>query len=63
MPTIIILAGNFKIDIYGKDHNPPPVHAIYAEYEALIKIKPGNVYSGYLPNKKLKITRDFVLAN
>jgi len=43
--------------------NPPHIHAIYAEYEALIEIRTGNVYSGYLPGKKLRDARAFVLAN
>ncbi len=63
MPTVIILAGNIKIEVYSKDHNPPHIHAIYAEYEVLIEIKTGNVYSGDLPGKKLRIAREYVLAN
>ncbi len=37
------------IYMYFADHNPPHFHAIYAEYEALIRIDDGSKIRGDLP--------------
>jgi hypothetical protein len=37
------------IYMYFQDHNPPHFHAIYAEYEALIRIDNGELIGGRLP--------------
>ena len=34
------------------EHNPPHVHAIYSEYNAIINIKTGEVIEGDLPKKQ-----------
>jgi hypothetical protein len=41
------------IYVYSRDHNPPHIHAFYAEYEALIRIADGQILRGYLPKKQL----------
>ncbi len=38
MPTIEIIDG-IKINIYSNEHSPPHFHAIYGEYEAMIRIE------------------------
>lgn len=43
-----------KIYLYSRDHNPPHIHAIYAEYEALLVISSGEVIRGYLPKTQLE---------
>jgi hypothetical protein len=50
MPCIKIIDG-IKVYIYGRDHNPPHFHIIFAEYEELIVIKSLESYSGYMPSK------------
>lgn len=35
--------------MYFADHNPPHFHAIYAEFEALIRIDDGSIIRGELP--------------
>jgi hypothetical protein len=52
MPTIKII-DSVKIDLYSREHPPPHFHAIYAEYEALIKILDFEIYAGQLPKPKL----------
>lgn len=37
------------IYMYFADHNPPHFHAIYGEFEALIRIEDGSVLRGGLP--------------
>lgn len=37
------------IYMYFADHGPPHFHAIYAEYEALVRIDDGTIIGGRLP--------------
>ena len=53
MPTIEIIDG-IKINIYAGDHAPPHFHAIYGEYEAMIKISNLEIEKGKLPNKQYR---------
>jgi hypothetical protein len=62
MPTIAIIAG-VRIVIYPKDHLPPHLHAIFAEYEAMISIVTGDILEGSLPHAKQRAVRDWVAAN
>ncbi len=71
MPTLHII-DSIKIDVYSREHLPPPFHAIYSEYESLIEIKNSKTYAGYLPSRQNKIVLDwakdvkvnaFLLAN
>ena len=43
----------------NKSHNTPHIHANYAEYE----ITDGEVLSGDMPNKKLKLIQAWVEIN
>lgn len=52
MPTIKII-DSVKIDLYSREHPPPHFHAIYSDYEALIKIQDFEIYAGRLPRTKL----------
>jgi hypothetical protein len=59
MPTIAIVAG-VRIVIYPKDHLPPHLHVILAEYEAMISIVTGDVLEGSLPRAKLKAVQKWL---
>jgi len=72
MPIISMFYG-IIIRIYfldNKHHNEPHLHAKYAEFEASIGIKEGEVLAGTLPRKQLRLVqawielhRDELLAN
>ncbi len=51
MPTVDRIDG-LKINIYNGDHRPAHVHAIYAEFEALLIIENSEIYAGYLPENE-----------
>ena len=53
MPVIHQL-GAIRILVYSRDHAPPHVHAVVAEYEALIEIKTLKVIAGHLPKRQLQ---------
>jgi len=49
--------------VYFFDHNPPHVHAIYGDDEALLVIESGELLAGSLPGAKLRQAREWLAAN
>lgn len=62
MPIIVVFKG-VKIYVYNGAHRPPHIHAIYNEFEVLLKIEDGMIYAGYLPRKQLKWVNDWLTQN
>ena len=62
MPTISIFYG-IKIFINPKDHNPPHFHVKYAEFEAQVCIKDGQILAGILPPKARALTEEWRILN
>lgn len=62
MPIISMFYG-IIIRIYlmdNKHHHLPHIHAQYAEFEASIDIGDGNVLSGELPRKQLRLVQAWI---
>jgi len=62
MPRIAEFDG-IRLYLYFRDHNPPHVHALYGEYEALIVIADGALLSGELPKKQVAAVRRYLASN
>lgn len=62
MPSIDFIDG-IKINIYFGDHRPPHIHAIYNEYEVLIRINDHAIYAGELPDNQLKKVMNWLQDN
>lgn len=62
MPTISEFFG-ISIRMYYNDHNPPHIHAYYAEYQALISIQTLEVIAGNLPNRVLLMVIEWIINN
>ncbi len=62
MPTIDSFNG-IKIHVYNGEHRPPHIHADYNEFEVLIEVEKGVIYSGDLPSKQLKQVFDWLAGN
>lgn len=58
MPTISVFYG-IVIQMFWDDHAPPHFHALYAEHEALIDIQSLEVMAGTLPNRALRLVREW----
>ena len=62
MPTISVFYGiiirMFLID--NKHHHLPHIHAKYAEFEASIGIGDGEILSGELPRKQLRLVQAWI---
>lgn len=58
MPIISYFFGIY-IKMFFDDHNPPHFHAEYGDDSAEIRIKTGEVVSGKLPNRALRIIEEW----
>lgn len=58
MPRLSEFYG-IAIYMYFADHNPPHFHAIYAGFEALIRIDDGSVIRGDLPTTAMRLVEQW----
>ena len=58
VPTISRFYG-IVIRMYFSDHAPPHFHAVYADQEAVIAIASGAVLRGALPDRALRMVREW----
>lgn len=61
MPRISQFYG-ILIYMYYRDHPPPPFHAIYGEYEALVDISTGAIIAGGLPRRATELVAEWAKA-
>ena len=60
MPVISRFYGMIiKMFFLASEHNPPHIHVIYGEYVGVIDIRTTEMIQGDLPNKALKIVREW----
>ena len=59
MPEICRFYG-IVIQLYYGDHPPPHFHALYGEYVAKITIDSLEIIEGSLPDRALKLVREWV---
>jgi hypothetical protein len=62
MPRIAEFDG-IRMNLYFRDHNPPHVHAVYGEFEALVVIADGSLLSGELPKKQFAAVRRYLASH
>ena len=61
MPVISRFYGIIiRMYFFDAEHNPPHVHAIYAENAAEVDISTGIVLDGNLPPKALNMVREWI---
>ncbi|HXA02801.1 MAG TPA: DUF4160 domain-containing protein [Cytophagaceae bacterium] len=63
MAPILEERDGVSIHIYNKEHVPPHIHAVYAEEEALVNIRTGEIFVGDLPKNKLRIVQEWLNEN
>ena len=64
MPTISSFYGIIVFfNQRGKEHNPPHIHAITADYEAAFLLSDGTIMAGEFPPKGLAMVSEFILNN
>lgn len=52
-----------KIYFMQKEYNPPHLYAIYGEYMSAINIETLEVIEGDLPEKALKLVKEWIIKN
>ena len=61
MPVISRFYGMvIKMYFYGSEHNPPHIHVIYGEYLGVVDIRTLAMLEGDLPEKALKLVKEWV---
>ena len=61
MPTLSSFYGIIiKMYFQQSEHNPPHFHAIYGEYTGSINIKTGELIEGDLPERALKLIKEWL---
>lgn len=62
MPTICSFSGIIIImNLRGKEHNPPHIHAVTQDYVAPFLIETGEIMEGEFPPKSLALVKEFIL--
>lgn len=60
MPVITRFYG-IIVKMYPNDHLPPHFHAMYGEYAGLIDIRTLEMIEGDLPNRALKLLKEWAI--
>jgi hypothetical protein len=59
IPPSPVLKYGISVYIDYGHHNPPHIHAIYGESEALVDIRSGDIISGKLPRRASKLVAEW----
>jgi hypothetical protein len=62
MPAVYKFA-RFKLTMYAEDHNPPHVHLVTKEREAILAIGDGSVLAGSAPAKLVVQAQAYISLN
>ena len=46
--------------MFAKDHSPPHFHAKYGEFRGIINIENGELIEGELPNRALRLIKEWI---
>ena len=60
MAPLLIDKDGVNIIIQGREHLPAHIHATYGDDEALVNIRTGELFRGYLPGKKLRVVQEWL---
>ena len=62
MPTLCSFCGIIIImNLRGKEHNPPHIHAVTQDFVAPFLIETGEIMEGDFPPKAVSLVKKFVL--
>ncbi len=60
MAPLLIEQDGVSIHIRSREHLPPHVHAFSGDDVALVEIRTGEIYEGYISGKKLRIVQEWL---
>ena len=62
MPPLL-RTGSYVIAMYFEDHNPPHVHVVGKDFEALVRISDLTIFRGSLPKKVAREALQWIEEN
>lgn len=60
MAPLLVNKEGVSIIIHSREHLPPHIHACYGDNEALVNIRTGEMFEGYIPAKKLEVVQNWL---
>ena len=61
--TTLHRSGNWKVEVFGREHGIPHVHVTGPEFRATVGIASGDIIAGRLPSMTLKEARRWLEHN
>jgi hypothetical protein len=62
MPTLVNIGG-LKIQMFPSDHNPPHVHVVRGDTEAMVALADLRVLAGTIRSRDLELARTWMRKN
>lgn len=63
MTPLLLTKDGISISIRSREHLPPHVHVFADDDVALVEIRNGEIYAGFIPYKKLRIVQAWLKKN
>ena len=60
MAPLVLDKNGIEVRVRAREHLPPHVHAFYGDDVALVEIRTGEIFKGFIPEKKLKIVQEWL---
>lgn len=60
MAPLLVDKDGVSIHVRGREHLPPHIHVFAGDDEALVEIRTGEIYRGYIPGNKLNVVREWL---
>lgn len=61
MPTLTESQGiRYVMNLWGKEHNPPHIHAISDDFVAPFSIATGEIMDGYFPARGKRLVKEYI---
>lgn len=60
MAPLLIDKEGVSIYVRGREHLPPHLHVFSGDDVALVEIRTGEIYEGYIPGKKLRVVQEWL---
>lgn len=60
MTPLLVDKEGVSIHVQSREHLPPHVHVFTGDDVALVEIRTGEIYEGYIPSRKLRIVQEWL---
>jgi hypothetical protein len=60
MAPLLVDKDGVSIHVRSREHLPPHIHVFTGDDVALVDIRTGKIYDGYIPSKKLRVVKEWL---